>query len=180
MTAEIFTIGHSNFTIEDLVQRLQGHQVRLVCDVRAKPRSRRNPQFHRAKLSAELANYGIDYQWYGKDLGGFRTSKADSPHAALAGTIQGFADHMDTENFANTLAELLARTHGRITALMCAEADHQQCHRRLISDYLTHRLNIAVQHIVGPRQAIEHQLSDALDCGQIPGVYNRLSQMSLF
>jgi uncharacterized protein (DUF488 family) len=46
--------------------------VRTLIDVRAFPVSRRHPQFSRAPLAATLADAGIDYEWQGKPLGGYR------------------------------------------------------------------------------------------------------------
>jgi len=44
----IYTIGHSNRTIEKFVDLLRAHGIRKLVDVRTIPRSRHNPNSTRA------------------------------------------------------------------------------------------------------------------------------------
>ncbi len=50
----IYTIGHSNQTIERFLDLLSQHQITAVADVRSSPYSRRNPQFNDAEAIARL------------------------------------------------------------------------------------------------------------------------------
>ena len=43
----VFTIGHSNLSVEEFLSRLQRHSIQAVADVRSSPYSQRNPQFNR-------------------------------------------------------------------------------------------------------------------------------------
>ncbi|MFM6311388.1 MAG: DUF488 family protein, partial [Dolichospermum sp.] len=47
---KIFTIGHSNHTIETFIELLHQHQVTALADVRSSPYSRRFPQFNQSAL----------------------------------------------------------------------------------------------------------------------------------
>ena len=50
----LFTVGHSNQTLPELIALLQSHGVNAVADVRSIPFSRRLPQFNRPELEAQL------------------------------------------------------------------------------------------------------------------------------
>src|SRR5262245_56635713 len=66
----LFTVGHSNRTVEDLCSVLAELDLRSIVDVRRYPRSRRHPQFVREELAGSLLRHGIAYHWLGRELGG--------------------------------------------------------------------------------------------------------------
>jgi uncharacterized protein (DUF488 family) len=153
----VFTIGHSTRPIEDLLSLLAEHGVRVLVDVRRYPGSRRHPQFSRDALAASLASAGIEYV-HEPDLGGRRAVRPGSPHTAWrVEAFQGYADHMETPEFAAALARLMERAAGETVAILCAEAVPWRCHRRLISDALLAQ-GITVLHILGPGRADPHEL----------------------
>jgi uncharacterized protein (DUF488 family) len=135
---QVWTIGHSNRTLAQLVELLRAHQIELVADVRRVPRSRRHPQFDRESLETALPSAGVRYAWF-EALGGMRSPRPDSRHPALTDAFRGYADHMETREFATALERLLQLASARRVAYMCAEADWHDCHRRLLSDELKRR-----------------------------------------
>src|SRR5512136_1742726 len=150
---QIFTIGHSTRTLEQFIDLLQVHGVTLVADVRTVPRSRHNPQFNRDTLPEALAFAGIGYRHL-SGLGGLRRTSPDSPNTGWRNaSFRGFADYMQTTEFAAGLDELLGLAQQWRVAIMCAEAVPWRCHRSLIADALFAR-GIGVQHIInaGPAQ----------------------------
>jgi uncharacterized protein (DUF488 family) len=64
---------------------------------------------------------------------------------------------MQSAQFQNALADLMAWAVEGRTVIVCAEALPWSCHRRLIADALLAR-GWAVQDILGPRRAKDHQL----------------------
>jgi uncharacterized protein (DUF488 family) len=58
---QLYTIGHSNHSVETLIQLLAGNGVAQVVDVRSAPYSRYNPQFNRTDLEAALGAHGVRY-----------------------------------------------------------------------------------------------------------------------
>ena len=54
----IFTIGHSNHSLERFLALLSKHQVTAVADVRSAPYSRFRPHFNRDALAAALVGHG--------------------------------------------------------------------------------------------------------------------------
>ncbi len=153
----IWSIGHSNRAWEALERLLRLHALAAVADVRAFPTSRRWPHFDREAMVARLADVGIVYRWM-PALGGRRhRARADSPHRGW--TVAGFrhyADHMETPEFRGGLAELEVLARERPTALLCAEALHWRCHRRLLADKLKSH-GWRVRHIDGDGLPAEHR-----------------------
>ena len=66
---ELFTIGHSNLSIEAFVLLLQQHGITAVADVRSHPFSRYLPHFNKSEIKAYLSSVGIQYVFLGKELG---------------------------------------------------------------------------------------------------------------
>src|SRR5438093_11934889 len=96
----VLTIGHSNRDLETFLSLLKAHGVTRLVDVRTDPRSRHNPQFNREALSESLAAVGIGYT-HMPGLGGLRKLKADSINSGWHNaTFQGYADYIETPEFA--------------------------------------------------------------------------------
>jgi uncharacterized protein (DUF488 family) len=132
----IWTVGHSTQAVDALLGLLKQQAVELVADVRRYPASRRHPRFGRERLEASLRDAGIDYRWL-PDLGGRRAPRRDSRNLGWENEgFRGYADYMETEPFQLALARLVSLAQACRTAIMCAEAAWQQCHRGLISDAL--------------------------------------------
>lgn len=133
----VYTIGHSTRTARELVDLLHAHGVEQVVDVRTIPRSRHNPQFNRPILSRSLHAAKIRYR-HMKALGGLRHARRDSINLGWRNaSFRGYADYMQSEDFAAGLARLEQLAAQRPTAIMCAEAVPWRCHRSLIADALT-------------------------------------------
>ncbi len=134
----LYTIGHSTRTFDELIAALKGHGVTTLVDIRAFPMSRRMPHFNRESLETELPKRGIGYLWM-KELGGHRKKiLQDSPNTGLRNdSFRNYADYMLTPEFAAAIARLLEIADENPTAYMCAERVYFQCHRMLVSDYLT-------------------------------------------
>jgi len=134
----IYTVGHSTRSFDELVSALSGHGIVTLVDVRSFPMSRRLPHFNREVLELELPTHGINYAWM-KELGGRRKKILnDSPNLALRNdSFRNYADYMMSDEFAGAIERLLEFAARGKTAYMCAERMYFQCHRMLISDYLT-------------------------------------------
>jgi uncharacterized protein (DUF488 family) len=155
--ATIYTIGHSNRSLDALIDELLGAHIELVADIRRYPASRRNPQFNRDTLATALSQHGIAYHHF-VELGGRRTPEADSTNMALRDPgFRGFADYMGTSDFDVALDDLLTIAAKKRTAIMCAESVPWRCHRSLLSDALLAR-GVEVRHLIGGKER-EHSLS---------------------
>jgi uncharacterized protein (DUF488 family) len=155
MSGLVWTVGHSTRSEADFIRLLQTYQLEAVADVRRLPGSRRLPQFDQEPLAAHLDRHGIAYRWF-PGLGGRRKADADSPNLGWRNvSFRGYADHLQSEEFATAFAQLLElAAEARIT-LMCSEAVWWRCHRRLIADVLDLR-GIAVVHILDESHSSRH------------------------
>jgi len=154
----VLTIGHSTRTIETFIELLKLNGVKRLVDVRTIPRSRHNPQFNRDALPDTLRPAGIHYT-HMEDLGGLRHARPDSPNTGWHNTsFRGFADYMQTPEFAAGLETLIQAAGLEQTVIMCAEAVPWRCHRSLIADALT-ASGCPVEHIMSASKTQPHSLT---------------------
>jgi uncharacterized protein (DUF488 family) len=154
----ILTIGHSNRTLDDFVELLKAHGVEFLVDIRTVPRSRRNPDFNVDALPISLNAVGIAHL-HMSGLGGLRHARPDSPNKGWQNSgFQGYADYMQTVEFASAVESLIELAWGQRVAVMCAEAVPWRCHRSLLSDALTVR-GITVEHIMTKTRRQKHTLT---------------------
>ncbi|HEU0266639.1 MAG TPA: DUF488 domain-containing protein, partial [Candidatus Saccharimonadaceae bacterium] len=154
----LYTIGHSTRSLMELVEALKAYGVSNLIDVRTVPKSRHTPQFNEDNMAIELPKSGITYE-HRKALGGLRYSPKGSINLGWHNTsFRGYADYMQTPEFAQGLGKLLACARRRRVAIMCAEAVPWRCHRSLIADALQVR-RCKVEHIVSGKTCQEHTLT---------------------
>lgn len=157
--ATVWTVGHSTRDWDDFLALLGGYGIEAVADVRRFPGSQRHPWFAGETMARTLPVAGFDYLWL-PQLGGRRRALPGSPNGAWRNAaFQGYADHLQSAEFAEGLTLLLELAARRRTALMCAEAVWWRCHRRLIADVLTTR-GIEVRHILDATHLQVHALTD--------------------
>mgnify|MGYP002620848540 CR=1 FL=1 len=175
----LYTVGHSNRSLDEFLEVLHTVGIQQLIDVRSHPSSRRFPVFNRSPLRQALADEDMAYAWLGHELGGRRRERSDSPHTALASDgFRGYADHMATPLFQQGMAQVTALARQAKVALMCAERDPAQCHRSLLADYLVlHHWEVI--HLIDTTQRQGHQLNPlARAQGRLP-VYDQLHQEQL-
>lgn len=103
----IHTIGHSNVSTERLLEKLLANGIERLVDVRTSPYSRWCPQFNRELLQQRLADFDINYDWRGSNLGGLGINV----------------------DYDKTLRWLYERAEHESIVLMCSEGDFRKCHR---------------------------------------------------
>ncbi|MEJ2343922.1 MAG: DUF488 domain-containing protein [Gammaproteobacteria bacterium] len=154
----LYTVGHSNRESGELLALLGAAGVVALVDVRAHPQSRRHPQFGQAALREAAEAARITYHWAGRQLGGRRRTRPESPHRALAEDgLRGYADYMDSAEFAGAAGQLLRLAGRAPTAVLCAERLPEDCHRSLIADYLMLQ-GARVLHLIDDGELREHRL----------------------
>lgn len=178
----LYTIGHSNRTLEEFIEILKAHHIERIIDIRTIPKSRSFPWFNQSELSKSLRNKHIAYK-HMKNLGGLRHAAKDSINQGWHNaSFRGFADYMQTPEFfagLKSLNELLKSD--KKTAIMCAEAVPWRCHRSLIGDAEIVR-GVKVLDILSRTSVRPHELTSfaVVDRGKRPiKVYYPSSQMSL-
>ena len=152
-SATVFTIGHSNLSMSQLLHRLQANGIKLVIDVRSSPRSRHVPQFNQEHLAGALAARGIQYRHSGEHLGG-------RPQDGRLYTHDGQADYhkmAETPGFQTELGRIIAEAGETAVALLCTEHDPDRCHRALLVGQQLHRQGCHIKHIGKEAAARTHE-----------------------
>lgn len=156
----LYTIGHSNRSMEEFLELLKEHEILEVVDIRSLPGSNKYPHFNSENLANVLAENGLKYFWLPK-LGGLRRSRKDFPSkntGLTSPSFRSYADYMATEEFREGVQELIEIASQSATAYMCAEAVYWRCHRRLLSDYLVAH-GMDVTHILSLKQISPHKMT---------------------
>ena len=133
----LYTIGHSNHSLSQLISILRQYEINIVADVRRHPYSRHNPQFNQPSLMAGLQNAGIEYRFLGNKLGG----KDD---------FDKIKARPEFEEGINELTVLASQ--GSHVAILCAEEDPYHCHRHHILEPAFNKNNVKIVHIRGNGQ----------------------------
>ena len=141
----LWSIGHSNHTIEAFISLLRQHSITQLVDVRTAPYSRHWPQFSRDDLAYYLTTSGITYMFLGRELGG------KPEDLALRGPT-GMPDYeaiAATPLYHSGLERLKALGAQKRTAFMCSEADPAHCHREKLVARSLRTDGWQVYHILG-------------------------------
>lgn len=124
----IHTLGHSRHEITRFVELAKARGVAVVVDVRGQPYSRYNPQFNREPFRDALEAEGIEYKWFGDRLSG-RPKEPDfyGPDGKV------LWDKLENwPALHEGLAEVLTLAGEKSIALVCAEENPVNCHRRFL------------------------------------------------
>lgn len=141
----LYSIGHSNVPVEQMLELLRRHAIVTLCDVRSAPYSRYNPQFNREALAGSLRAAGLTYRYMGDALGGMPATAAPRVEDGAPPDAAALAE---APAFTRGIEQLIALGSRARTAFMCAEADYRACHRhRLVSPALIER-GVIVWHIM--------------------------------
>ena len=111
--------------------------------MRSQPFSRRNPQFNKDRLAAELTQHSIVYVFLGKELG----ARSADPSCYEDGRVQ-YARLAATPLFKAGIERVLAGAQKYRLALMCAEKEPLDCHRTLLVSRALDLLGASMAHIL--------------------------------
>ena len=154
---KLFTIGHSNHSIEKFSRLLDENGIMILVDVRTAPYSHYNPQFNRENLQNSLALHDIQYAYAGKYLGGRPPDPTCYKSRVLPKEGIDYLHEVDYPEvmkrkwFIQGIQQLLELADQDVTAIMCSEENPAECHRHhLIARYLiAEHSEIDVHHIRG-------------------------------
>ena len=142
---QIYTIGHSNHSIETFLNLLRDLRIDVVVDIRSKPSSQVVPHFNRRPLENSLKMTGFKYLYFGKELGGKPHSKQyyDTNGHVLYSLIA------KSPPFIQAIERLLKGIHEYRVVLLCGEENPLNCHRRLLVGKVLGNYDVILQHIRG-------------------------------
>jgi uncharacterized protein (DUF488 family) len=139
----IWTVGHSNHPLETLLELLRCEQIEVVVDVRSAPYSRFAPHFNREALAPAIEADDLRYLYLGDALGG-RPRPPDHYDAEGHALYSAMAEQPE---FKEAIARLLRGARSHRIALLCAEADPSECHRRLLVGRVLAEHGAELRHI---------------------------------
>lgn len=151
MNETLYTVGHSNRTLEEFLSALEAHEITAIADVRSQPYSRMNPQFDRESLTASLKSKNIAYVFLGRELG----ARSHDSSCYEDGKVQ-------FERLARTaiFKEGLERVHQGMQqfrlALLCAEKEPLVCHRTILVARELSLQGVAIRHILSSTESEDH------------------------
>ncbi|WP_204106775.1 MULTISPECIES: DUF488 domain-containing protein [Spirulina sp. CCY15215] len=147
MKNPLFTIGHSNLSLEVFLELLQKHEITALADVRSHPYSRYLPHFNKPSLQEALETVEIPYVFLGRELGARPTD--------LSCYIGGKAIHdriAATPLFHAGIQRIIKGLESYRIALMCAEKDPLTCHRTILVCRKLQNYDIIINHILSDGQ----------------------------
>jgi uncharacterized protein (DUF488 family) len=151
---ELFTIGHSNHTIEHFVDLLTTYGISAMADVRPSPYSEYSPHFNKEILAQRLPNSHIEYVFLGGELGARRSE----PSCYVDGQAR-YDMIRNLPAFRKGLACVLEGIERYSVALLCAEADPLMCHRTILicRELKAVRPDLRINHILADGSLESHE-----------------------
>ena len=153
----LFTIGHSNHSLDRFLELLLTHKVSAIIDVRSNPYSKYSPQFNKDVIRNALKNANIGYVFLGSELGANRSE--DDCY------IDGRAKYdriAALPAFRRGLKRVLQEVEKYRVALMCSESDPITCHRTiLVSRELKRQCpELQITHILADGTVEQQEMSE--------------------
>jgi len=150
----IFTIGHSNHSLEDFLTLLNRHHIKAVADVRSQPYARL-AHFNREYLSAELKAAGIEYIFLGEELGARRQEQEcyednAAPYEKIA----------KLPAFKEGLAQLCRHAQTHRLVMMCSEKEPLDCHRTILICRRLRDSGLQIKHILADGNLEDHSSTE--------------------
>lgn len=145
----LYTIGHSNQTMERFLDLLGQHGIEAIADVRSSPYCRYATHFSKHSLKPELRERGIAYVFLGHELG----ARREEEECYREGKVE-FERVAATPAFQKGLARLLKGASKMTVAVLCAEKDPLTCHRAILIARHASGLVSNIRHIL-PDGSIE-------------------------
>ena len=139
----IFTIGHSNKNIEEIISLLKKSNIEILVDVRSVPYSRYVPQANREAIQLASNDAGIKYVFMGDQLGGRPAGIETKDNLGN----YDYSEFASTDKFREGLRRLFKGAEENTLCVLCSEEDPVKCHRGLLISRELAKLGIEVRHI---------------------------------
>lgn len=159
---DIFTIGHSNYTIEKLIDMLKHYNINCVVDIRGTPYSKYNIQFDKETIQYTLTKAGFIYIYMAKEFAAKRESRESYNESGYT----DFEKVIYEKDFILGIERVKKGCEkGYKIALLGAMQDPIRCHRSILVGRPLNENGFNVKHIlddysVVPQNVIEEWLLD--------------------
>ena len=141
---DIYTIGHSNYSMERFIEMLRKYEIDVVVDIRGTPYSKYNTQYNKEALSNSLKENGFKYIYMGREFAAQRDNK-------IIYTWEGYSDFEKVINEPSFIegVERLKKglAKGFKIVLLGAKQDRVNCHRFALVGRELYKRGFNVKHI---------------------------------
>lgn len=141
----IYTIGHSNYPLEKLIDMLKYYDVNCVVDIRGTPYSKYNVQYNKESIATSLKEAGFLYIYMAKEFAANRENKSSY-------NKEGYSDFekvITEKDFVNGIERLkLGCEKGYKIALLGAMQEPIRCHRSILVGRALCKNKFKVNHIL--------------------------------
>lgn len=139
----VYTIGHSNHSLEAFFALLKQYSIEVIVDVRSSPYTKYSTHFNQSNLKLSLSDRGLKYLYLGRELGGIPKNDQyyDEDGHVLYWKIA------DSEVFKEAIERLCRGINMYTVALLCGEENPSGCHRRLLLGKVLEKRGISTLHI---------------------------------
>ncbi|ALB47190.1 MULTISPECIES: DUF488 family protein [Clostridium] len=141
----IYTIGHSNYSIEKLIDMLKTYDIDTVVDIRGTPYSKYNVQYNKETIAETLKKEGFIYIYMAKELAAQRQDKNSY-------NKEGYSDFEKVimeEDFLRGIERLKTGCQkGYNIVLLGAMQDPIRCHRSILVGRSLRENGFNVKHIL--------------------------------
>ena len=142
---EIYTIGHSNYTVERLIDMLRHYNINCVVDIRGTPYSKYNVQFDKETIRYTLSKAGFIYIYMAKELAAKRINKESYNE-------EGYSDFekvIKEKEFLEGIERLKNGCNkGYNIVLLGAMQEPIRCHRAILVGKALRKHGFNVKHIL--------------------------------
>ena len=142
---EIYTIGHSNYTVERLIDMLRHYNINCVVDIRGTPYSKYNIQFDKETIRYTLSKAGFIYIYMAKELAAKRINKESYNE-------EGYSDFekvIKEKEFLEGIERLKNGCNkGYNIVLLGAMQEPIRCHRAILVGKALRKCGFNVKHIL--------------------------------
>lgn len=142
---DIYTIGHSNYPVEKLIDMLKHYNINTVVDIRGTPYSKYNVQYNKETLAQTLKETGFIYIYMAKEFAANRENK-------ISYNNEGYSDFekvITEKEFLKGIERLKTGCgKGYNIALLGAMQDPIRCHRSILVGRSLRENGFNVKHIL--------------------------------
>lgn len=142
---KIYTLGHSNYSVERLMEMLRYYDINCVVDIRGTPYSKHNVWFDKEVIAYTLKKNGFTYIYMGEEFAAKRVRK-------VSYNKEGYADFDKVileEEFLRGIKRLKTGLEkGYKIVLLGAMQDPVRCHRSILVGRELEKHGFDVNHIL--------------------------------
>ena len=170
---QLYTIGHSTYPVEHLLELLNKYQVNYIIDVRSMPYSRYASQYNSDVLKKTLNDAGIEYYHMKNSFG----ARQEDPRYYNEEGYLDFEIFRASEVFNKGMKNIEKGLEKYNIALMCTEKNPIDCHRAIMVGRGFELDGIDVKHILHDGELLsQEELNEQL----LNRYFPEWGQLSLF